>query len=125
MGLTVAVTGPTGGIGKPLLRSLERAREVERVVGMARRPFDPSPLRKVEYRRGDVTNPDDVAALVEGADVVVHLAFIIVAGSEGSEAVNLEGSRNVFRAAVDAGAKRLVYARRSPPTASTRTIRRP
>jgi nucleoside-diphosphate-sugar epimerase len=110
MGLTVAVTGPTGDIGKPLLRALERARDVERVVGMARRPFDPGPLRKVDYRRGDVTDPDDVAALVEGADVVVHLAFIIVAGSGASEEINLEGSRNVFRAAVAAGAERLVYA---------------
>jgi nucleoside-diphosphate-sugar epimerase len=110
MGLTVAVTGPTGDIGKPLLRSLERAREVERVVGMARRPFDPAPLRKVDYRRGDVTNPDDVAALVAGADVVVHLAFIIVAGSGASEEINLTGSRNVFEAAAAAGARRLVYA---------------
>jgi UDP-glucose 4-epimerase len=110
MGLTVAVTGPTGDIGLPLLRALDRAREVDRVVGMARRPFDPGALKKLEYRRGDVTNADDVAALVAGADVVVHLAFVIVAGSDESEEVNLEGSRIVFEAARDAGAKRLVYA---------------
>jgi nucleoside-diphosphate-sugar epimerase len=110
MGLKVAVTGPTGDIGLPLLRALDRAREVERVVGMARRPFDPGPLRKVAYRQGDVTNPDDVAALVAGADVVVHLAFVIVAGSDESEEVNLRGSRNVFEAALAAGAQRLVYA---------------
>jgi len=110
MGLTVAITGPTGDIGKPLLRALQRAPEVDRIVGMARRPFDPGPLRKVEYRRGDVTDRDDVARLVEGADVVVHLAFVILAGSQASEQVNLDGSRNVFRAAVDAGAQRLVYA---------------
>ena len=109
-GLTVAVTGATGDIGKPLLRALDRAREVERVVGMARRPFDPGPLRKVTYRPGDVTNPDHVADLVRGADVVVHLAFVIVAGSKDSEEINLEGSRKVFRAAVDAGVKRIVYA---------------
>jgi UDP-glucose 4-epimerase len=47
---------------------------------------------------------------VAGADVVVHLAFVIVAGSAESEHINLEGSRNVFEAAVAAGARRLVYA---------------
>src|SRR3954471_22790522 len=111
-GLTVAVTGPTGDIGKPLLRALDRAREVRRVVGMARRPFDPEGmgLRKVEYRQGDVTRREDVEALVKGADVVVHLAFVIVAGSAQSREVNLTGSRNVFEATAAAGAKRLVYA---------------
>src|SRR5437868_6473527 len=111
-GLTVAVTGPTGEIGKPVLRALDRAREVARVIGMARRPFDPASLglRKTTYQQGDVTNRADVDRLVEGADVVVHLAFVIVAGSDQSRKVNLEGSRNVFEAAVGAGAKRLVYA---------------
>jgi UDP-glucose 4-epimerase len=111
-GLTVAVTGPTGDIGKPVLRALERSREVKRIVGMARRPFDPAALglRKTEYRQGDVTRREDVEALVDGADVVVHLAFVIIAGSEQSREVNLTGSRNVFEAAVAAGAKRLVYA---------------
>ena len=110
-GLTVAVTGPTGEIGKPFVQALERTREVKRVVGMARRPFDPSSLgwRKTEYRQGDITNRDDVDALVEGADVVVHLAFIVLGASDATRDINLEGSRNVFRATVDAGAKRLVY----------------
>jgi nucleoside-diphosphate-sugar epimerase len=46
---------------------------------------------------------------VEGADVVVHLAFIIIGARAEMRTVNLEGSRNVFEAAVAAGAKRLVY----------------
>src|SRR3954463_8206214 len=111
--LTVAVTGPTGDIGKPVLRALDRAREVKRVVGMARRPFDPGSLglKKTEYVQGDVTRREDVDALVKGADVVVHLAFIILsAGSQESHGINLAGSRNVFEAAVAARAKRLVYA---------------
>src|SRR3954469_23922473 len=112
MGLTVAVTGPTGEIGKPFVRALDRAREVERIVGMARRPFDPAAhgWKKVTYRKGDVLDRASVQALCEGADVVVHLAFIIVAGSSESDHINLEGSRNVFEAAVAAGAQRLMYA---------------
>ena len=76
--LTVAVTGPTGEIGKPFLAALERVPEVERVIGMARRPFDIAAhgWEKAEYRRGDVLDRDSVEALVEEADVVVHLAFV-------------------------------------------------
>jgi UDP-glucose 4-epimerase len=111
MSLTVAVTGPTGEIGKPFIRALERSREVTRIVGMARRPFDPAAhgWRKTDYRRGDITNREDVDALVAGADVVVHLAFIVLEASDGTRDINLAGSRNVFEAARDAGVQRLVY----------------
>ncbi len=109
--LTVAVTGPTGEIGRPFLSALERVPEVERVIGMARSPFDIAAhgWEKVEYRRGDVLDRDAVDSLVEEADVVVHLAFVIVAGKDESREINLRGSRNVFDAAAAAGARRLVY----------------
>jgi nucleoside-diphosphate-sugar epimerase len=106
-GLTVAVTGPTGELGRAFLRALEAEPKVGRVIGMARRPFDPSPLKKIEYRRGDVLNLDDVNDLVAEADVLVHLAFIILGGRDETRAINLTGSRNVFRAANHV--KRLVY----------------
>src|SRR5918998_557343 len=88
----------------------ERA-QVERGIGMARSPFDPKEAgwRKSEYRQGDILNHDSVAGLVADADVVVHLAFIILGGREETREINLEGTRNVFEAAVGAGGKRLVY----------------
>ncbi len=67
-------------------------------------------LRKTEYRQGDVLDPDAVAEVLAGADVVVHLAFVIIGDLEETTAVNLQGSRNVFEAALQAGATRLVYA---------------
>jgi UDP-glucose 4-epimerase len=111
-GLKVAVTGPTGEIGKAVVGALERASEVTEVLGMARRPFDPAERgwKKVSYRRGDVLDRGAVAELVEEADVVVHLAFMIMGGAKESRKVNLDGSRNVFEAAVGAGVKRIVYA---------------
>lgn len=110
--LTVAVTGPTGDIGRSLLRALEDSQEVGKVLAMARRPFDPADqgLRKTEYRQGDVLDREAVDRLVDGADVVVHLAFLIMGKLEETQQVNLQGSQNVFEAAVAAGAKRLVYA---------------
>jgi UDP-glucose 4-epimerase len=110
--LTVAVTGPTGDIGRSLLRTLDSSREVKTVNAMARRPFDPAEagLRKTRYRQGDVLDRDSVDRLVADADVVVHLAFLILGGLADTERINIEGSRNVFEATVAAGAKRLVYA---------------
>ena len=111
-GLTVAVTGPTGEMGQAVVAALERSKEVGRVLGMARRPFHPAERgwKKVTYRRGDVLDRKAVAELVEDADVVIHLAFIIMGGERESRSVNLDGSRNVFQASVSAGVKRLVYA---------------
>jgi UDP-glucose 4-epimerase len=110
--LTVAVTGPTGEIGRAVVAALERSRKVERVLGMARRPFDPAKhgWKKMTYRQGDVLDREAVAKFVKDADVVVHLAFIIMGGATETSAVNVDGSRNVFEAAVAAGAERLVYA---------------
>jgi nucleoside-diphosphate-sugar epimerase len=110
--LTVAVTGPTGDIGRALLRAAERDGRVGRILGMARRPFDPRALglTKTEYRQGDVLDRAAIDALVADADVVVHLAFVIVGDLDETRSVNLEGSRNVFAAAAAAPrAKRLVY----------------
>jgi UDP-glucose 4-epimerase len=110
-GLVVAVTGPTGDIGKSVVRALERTDGVERIVGMARRPFDPAEhgWNRAEYRRGDILDRDSVESLVAGADVVIHLAFVIFGSHEETHRVNLEGSRNVFEATAAAGARRLVY----------------
>ena len=111
MGLKVAVTGPTGDIGRALLRTLEQDDRIEAVVGMARRPFDPAALglAKTTYQQGDMTDRDAVDALVTGADAVVHLAFVILDAGR-SEAVNVEGSRTVFEATAAARVPRLVYA---------------
>ncbi len=111
-GLTVAVTGPTGDVGRALLRALDKDRRVERVLGMARRPFDPAAagLRKTTYRQGDVLDRDALEDLFSEADVVVHLAFIIMGDQGETRSINLEGSRNVFAAAAAAASvQRVVY----------------
>lgn len=112
MALAVAVTGPTGEIGKPLMSELEPRPEVESVLGMARRPFDPAEegWSKVTYRRGDILDRGALAALFDGADVAVHLAFAIFGSREETRKINLQGTRNVFETAIKAGVKRLVYA---------------
>ena len=112
MGITVAVTGPTGEIGISAVNALEREVGVDRVLGMARRDFDPAAQNwtKTEYRRGDILDRAAVEALVRDADVVVHLAFLIMGSREQTRRVNVAGSRNVFEATVAAQRpRRLVY----------------
>jgi len=112
MALTIAVTGPTGEIGISAVEALERDPAVERIIGMARRPFDPAARgwTKTTYRQGDILDRAAVDALVVDADVVIHLAFIIMGSRQDSARINLAGTRNVFEATVAAERpRRLVY----------------
>lgn len=107
----MGVTGPTGEIGRSLVSLLDRSPQVASIRGMARSPFDAAAhgWTKVDYQQGGILDGAAVEHLVAGADVVVHLAFIVLAAGEASRDINLEGSRNVFEAAVAAKARRLVY----------------
>ena len=113
-GLTIAVTGPTGTFGFGLIPLLQADERIARIVGIARRPFDPAEhgWSKMTYRQGDVRDRNQLREAFETADVVVHLAFMITgtASRETIRAINVEGTMNAFGAAADAGAKRFVYA---------------
>jgi nucleoside-diphosphate-sugar epimerase len=120
MGLSIAVTGPTGEIGISAVDALERDPKVQRIVGMARRPFDPAAhgWTKTSYHQGDILDRDAVEALVADADVVVHLAFIIMGSREESAHINLEGTRNVFEATVRAVRPCIVAGPKAPALAN-------
>jgi nucleoside-diphosphate-sugar epimerase len=66
----------------------------------------------MEYRQGDVRDPEALREAFRDADVVVHLAFMITgnASRETTRAINVDGTLNAFRAAADVGARRFVYA---------------
>jgi nucleoside-diphosphate-sugar epimerase len=112
--LTVAVTGPTGTFGFGLMPLLQAEPRVHRIIGIARRPFDPAAhgWTKMDYRQGDVRDPHALEQAFADADVVVHLAFMITgnASREAIRAINIDGTLNVFRAAAAAGVRRFVYA---------------
>lgn len=112
--LVVAVTGPTGTFGFGLVPLLQADDRVARVVGIARRPFDPVEhgWTKMTYRRGDVRDRATLEEAFRDADVVVHLAFMITGNAprEAIRQVNVDGTLNAFRAAVAAGARRFVHA---------------
>jgi UDP-glucose 4-epimerase len=85
---------------------------VREVVGIARRAPEAA-FPKVSWRTADIADPNtDLAALMRGADCVVHLAWLIQPSRDESvtHAVNVEGSQRVFDAAARAGVPALVYA---------------
>jgi nucleoside-diphosphate-sugar epimerase len=57
-----------------------------------------------------VTDDASVRELVNGANVVVHLAFAILDASDATRELNVDGSRRVFEAAAKTGAERICYA---------------
>src|SRR3954447_1531062 len=108
--MRVVVVGATGNVGTSLLRALADAPEVASVLGLERRVPD---LRwpKTEWRRADIVS-DDLVPHLRGADVVVHLAWLIQPSRDEAKlhAVNVEGSRRVFDATARAEVPALVYA---------------
>lgn len=103
---TVAVTGATGFVGTETLDQLLAAGFAVRAL--ARRP---------QLERAGVTwiagGLDDAAALdalVQGADVVLHIAGVVNAPTRaGFEAGNGTGTANVIAAMERAGVKRLIH----------------
>src|SRR3954451_18309396 len=110
MGLRVMVTGATGNVGTSVVRALGRDPAVDEIVGLARRM--PSwTAEKVRWESCDVGS-DDLVGRFAGADVVIHLAWLIQPSRDEAELerVNVVGSRRVFEAAAAAGVPRIVHA---------------
>jgi len=108
--MRVVVTGATGNVGTSVLRALGADGGVDEIVALSRRaPAGGVP--GAEFISGDVAE-SDLVPIFRGADVVVHLAWLIQPGRDESVTgrVNLEGSRRVFESVVRAKVPALVYA---------------
>ena len=113
-GLTVAVTGATGTVGRELIARLEDDPAVGRIVASARLPRDGRELgwKRTSVVTADVRDREALQRLFAGADVVVHAAFSIYGGRRSHaelHEINVEGTVNVAEAAVAAGVRRFVY----------------
>jgi len=108
--MRVVVVGATGNTGTALIEALSGDPEIASIVGVARRVPELRPA-KVEWRRADIGDAD-LVSLFEGADRVVHLAWLIQPSRDEPllRAVNVDGSRRVFDAVAEAGVPAVVYA---------------
>ncbi len=106
------VTGATGCVGANVVAALlERGYEVR---AMHRVTSSLTALEGLEAERivGDLFDLESLARAMEGCDLVFHVAAISDYWRTPAETiyrVNVEGTRNVVEAALQAGVRRLVY----------------
>jgi UDP-glucose 4-epimerase len=108
--MRVVVVGASGNVGTSVLRSLAAEPAVDSILGLARR-VPTAEFPKTEWRRADVARTP-LRPLFQGADAVIHLAWLIQPGRDKAtlRAVNVDGSARVFRAAAAAGVGTVAYA---------------
>ncbi len=108
--MRVVVTGASGNVGTSVLRALGQDPAVDSVLGLARRLPDQQ-FAKTTWAVADVTSAE-LTQHFDGADAVIHLAWLIQPGRDESTTrnVNVNGSARVFAAAAQARVKTLVHA---------------
>ncbi|MFC5344021.1 complex I NDUFA9 subunit family protein [Brevundimonas staleyi] len=109
----VTVFGGSGFVGTQAVRAL--ARKGWRIRVAVRTPASALDLKvmgdvgQIQPVRCDITNPDDVAKALRGADAAVNLVGILFeTPGRGFDKTHVEGSRNIAEACVAQGVGRLV-----------------
>ena len=109
---TAFVTGGTGFIGSRLIALLV-ARGVE-VRALARSQAGMEKVKRLGATpvQGDVTDRRSMKEAMRGCDVVFHVAAMYEIGARHApqmNVVNVDGARNVFESAMEAGVPKIVY----------------
>jgi uncharacterized protein YbjT (DUF2867 family) len=103
---TLAITGATGFVGSRLTAVALAAGHPVRALTRGPRPPEPG----LAWIEGALDQPEALAALVDGADAIVHVAGLINAPDrEAFDAVNVVGTANTIDAARAAGLKRFIH----------------
>ncbi|MEW5734888.1 MAG: NAD-dependent epimerase/dehydratase family protein [Thermodesulfobacteriota bacterium] len=109
MGKTVAITGVSSYFASTVLPLLAADPGVDRIVGIDLVP-PRTKVPKLSFHAEDIRSPK-LAEILQGADTLFHLAFVVAEIHDKKKTfdVNINGSRNVFSAAVLNGVRKVVY----------------
>lgn len=106
----IAITGASGHIGVNLCRALvKEGHAVRALIHKNSASLDRICLEKV---KGDLMDPESLTALVQGADIVFHLAGVISIQSKGIKDIfekNVDGTRNLLEASKKTSVNRFIY----------------
>lgn len=108
---TVLVTGGNGFVGRHLVPALQDRGWTVRVLALPGEDTRWLQDHGIGVYEGDVRHPETLGAPTRGAYAVLHLAAMMDVWRpiEDYRAVNVTGTENVCRAALTAGARRLVH----------------
>ncbi len=110
--MTVLVTGGSGVVGRAVVRHL--VREDRDVRGLARSAKTAAILSDLGAQpvRGDILDPESLLRAATGCEVVYHVAGLVSfcpTDPSSLYRINVDGTRNVVRAARKAGTRRLIH----------------
>lgn len=110
--MRVVVLGATGNVGTAVVRALLADDGVDEIVGVARRRPGPtwSEHPALTWATADIST--DRLDVLDGADVVVHLAWKIQPSHDepAMRRTNVDGTQRLLEQVVASGVPRLVYA---------------
>lgn len=110
--MTTLVTGATGFVGSAIVRHLLNQGEAVRVFVRAESNRANIDGLDVDIAVGDLREPATLRTAANGCDVVYHVAAdyrLWALNPQELYDANVGGSRDLIRAAADAGASRIVY----------------
>jgi nucleoside-diphosphate-sugar epimerase len=109
--MEVLLTGGNGFVGRHAVSALQARGDSVRVLALPSEDTRWLEERGVAVHRGDIRRPDALIAPMDGVDGVLHLAAMMDVWRPMADyhAVNVTGTENVCRAALAAGARRVVH----------------
>jgi len=112
MNSTILVTGANGHLGVNTVRSL--LKKGYHVNAYVRKNADLRGLAglPVNYCVGDIRDPESLTKAAIGCEAIIHHAAVYKVWAKTPEEVmepSIEGTKNIFSAAVNAGVQKLVY----------------
>ena len=115
--MTLLITGASGFIGCYLSKLLARQGFRIRAIGRVRDEVESARVKEladsdIDFQEVDLTDPGQAKVATHDVDAVIHLA----AAQHEAEmpdsyffAINVDGTRNILKAATDSGADRFIY----------------
>lgn len=105
----ILVTGGTGFVGGHVVRALRDAGRPVRCLVRDRRKAGTLEEQGCELSEGDMTDAASLRRAADGVERVVHLVAIRQGKAEQFERIMSQGTRDLLRAAREAGVRRFVH----------------
>ncbi len=113
MGRKIAITGICSTLAQSVLPVLIGSDERFEICGIDIVEYAGVYANQIEMIQADVRDASALMTAFEGVDVVIHLAFIVIANIPKNfdeiYDININGSKNVFECAAKANVKQVIY----------------